>query len=71
MQQVRISIKDDKKGKSLIDFLKKLDFIDIYLEKQNIKGKDFSNFQKIAGIWKNKKIDLHTIRKKAWRNGIS
>lgn len=71
MQRVKINIKDEKKGKSLIEFLKKLDFIEIDVEKIQTKPKDFSNLQKIAGIWKNKDIDIKKIRKKAWRNGIS
>ena len=65
MTQFLLTIKDDKKGKALMDFLKKIDFIEIHTEEKKPKKTEDDLFA-LAGIWKGRNITKKSIRKKAW-----
>jgi len=72
MEQIIIQIKDRKKAKTLLDFLKSLDFIESITEKElsasSAAGdKDGENeFFALAGLWAGREISLKTIREQAW-----
>lgn len=67
MQQIILNVNNESKAKSLIEFLKQIDFIDI---KQVIKDKKFSQMENEikeslndlkkgnVSSWKNKEINL-------------
>jgi len=65
MEQISLSIKDERKTKFLIDLLKQLDFVEISLEKKDIKKK--YDFFKSAGLWKNRDMNCNSLREKAWK----
>jgi hypothetical protein len=68
MSVVVLNIKNEEKGKFLLDFLKQIEFIDIEEPPaKKIKTKEEESFRELFGIWKDRDIDLETIRKKAWK----
>jgi len=71
MEQITIQIKDKKKAKTLLDFLKSLDFIESVSEKElsaekapKITGDN--DFFSMAGFWAGRDITLQSIREQAW-----
>ncbi|MFN8401996.1 MAG: hypothetical protein U0V48_00320 [Anaerolineales bacterium] len=71
MEQITIKIKDQKKAKTLLDFLKSLDFIDSITEKDlPIANEPIANGEKeffaLAGLWAGRDISLQSIREQAW-----
>jgi hypothetical protein len=72
MSVVVLKIKDEEKGKFLLDFLKQLDFVAI--EEEPVKKEDQptgkESFKDLFGIWKDRSIDLETIRQKAWEKAV-
>ncbi len=67
--KVVINITDNKKGKTLIAFLKELPFVNLDKvddKKLNNNGK-IDDFYKLFGIWKNRKITKESLRESAWR----
>ena len=71
MEQITIKIKDQKKAKTLLDFLKSLDFIDRITEKEvsTVKAPSASGekeFFALAGLWAGRDISLQSIREQAW-----
>ena len=69
MSVVVLNIKNDVKGKFLLDFLKQIEFVEIEEEQSNIEDKssDKESFRDLFGIWKNRDITIETIRQKAWK----
>lgn len=68
MSVVVLNIKNEEKGKFLLDFLKQIEFIDVEESPAaKIKTKEEESFRELFGIWKDRDIDLETIRKKAWK----
>jgi hypothetical protein len=71
MEQITIRIKDKKKARSLVDFLKTLDFVE-KVSSSNVT--DLEDTQKApeedffahAGLWSERDISLQSIREKAW-----
>ncbi|MCK4763052.1 MAG: hypothetical protein KAW12_12725 [Candidatus Aminicenantes bacterium] len=69
MSEIVVSIKNEAKGKFLLDFLRQIEFIEI---RERI-GSDISgaekegSFSDLYGIWKDRDISLESIRKKAWK----
>jgi hypothetical protein len=72
MEQITIQIKDRKKAKTLLDFLKSLDFVESITEKdlsstsEVSSNDDESGFFALAGFWAGREISLKTIREQAW-----
>ncbi len=68
--KVVINITDNKKGKTLIEFLKELPFVNLDKvdddKKLNNNGK-IDGFYELFGIWKNRKITKESLRESAWR----
>jgi hypothetical protein len=69
MSVVVLNIKNEVKGKFLLDFLKQIEFVEIEEEQSNIEDKssDKESFRDLFGIWKNRDITIETIRQKAWK----
>ncbi len=71
MEQIVIQVRDRKKARDLVHYLKSLDFI----EKVSRSNYPISipaakhhkqDFFAMAGLWAGRDISLETIRKKAW-----
>jgi hypothetical protein len=70
MEQITIRIKDRKKARSLLDFLKSLDFVESVTEKEvstesPTKAGD-DDFFALAGLWSGRDISLKSLREQAW-----
>lgn len=70
MEQITIRIKDKQKARTLLDFLKSLDFVESVAstdlpapKNQSGQGEDFFA---LAGLWAGRDISLKTLREKAW-----
>jgi hypothetical protein len=74
MEQIVIQISDKEKADMLFKLLNSLDFVDFVSPRveENMQttttagGEDHLDFFSLAGLWKNRKVDLELIRKKAW-----
>ena len=62
---VTLDIKNESMKDSFLNFIATLDYIDIKTtyEEKSSKGK----FNAFSGMWKNKDIDINTIREEAWK----
>jgi hypothetical protein len=69
MSVVVLNIKNEVKGKFLLDFLKQIEFVEIEEEQSDIKEKvgDKESFRDLFGIWKDRPVTIETIRRKAWK----
>lgn len=67
MSVVVLNIKNEEKGKFLLDFLKQIEFIEVEEPPVTKTTKEKESFRELFGIWKDRDIDLETIRKKAWK----
>ena len=70
MDQIIIQVKNRKKARVLIDYLKTLDFVssvntDMPIAELKEEEHD-SDFFALAGIWKNRDITFESIHKNAW-----
>jgi len=71
MERITIHIKDKKKARKLVNFLKTLDFIekvsstDLPVVDNNNRRQD-DDFFALAGLWEGRNISLKSIREKAW-----
>jgi len=71
MNQITIQVKDPKKTRALVSFLKTLDFVekitssDLLEVKPGNKERDLE-FSALAGIWANRDITFDTLRQSAW-----
>jgi hypothetical protein len=72
MEQIIIRIRDRKKARTLIDFLKSLDFVESVTEKEapgtseSAIVNEEKEFFAMAGVWAGRDISLKTIREQAW-----
>ena len=71
MEQITIRIKDKKKAKTLLEFLKSLDFVESVSQKdlsdeKKSNGEREKDFFELAGLWMGRDISLKTIRERAW-----
>ena len=71
MEQIIIRIKDKQKARTLVDFLKTLDFVEKVsssdlpgLDDDKKTGED--DFFALAGLWAERDVSLKSIREKAW-----
>lgn len=63
-----LDIKNESKIDSFLNFIKTLDYVDIKLDKKEFKKIDKNNTIKdFSGLWKDRDIDIDTLREKAWR----
>jgi len=69
MEQITIRIKDKRKAKTFLNFLRTLDFV------ESIASTDLSDvenpeqdadFFAMAGLWAGRDVSLKTLREKAW-----
>ena len=61
---VILEIENNKEGKDLISFLKRLPFVKI---RESQKSKKEHKLEKIFDIWKDKNITKERLIEKAWR----
>jgi hypothetical protein len=70
MEQITIRIRDRKKARTLINFLKSLDFVETVTEKELSDElgtvNEENEFFAMAGLWEGRDISLKTIREQAW-----
>ena len=71
MEQITIQIKDKKKARKLVDFLKTLDFIEKVSSAElsvpdSGASQQENDFFALAGLWANREVSLKSIREKAW-----
>ena len=73
MEQIIIQVKDKKKAYLLRDLLSSLDFVDSIktteatsMEEDQLTDEKTVDFFSTAGLWGGRKIDLTSIRPKAW-----
>ncbi len=71
MEQIVIRVKDRKKAKTLLDFLKSLDFVESVTEKEMLTSEvsdaeGEADFFAFAGLWSGRDVSLKSIREKAW-----
>jgi len=68
---ITIIIKDRKKAKTLLEFLKEIPYVELPEKpvkiNKSIKGEAL---KKIFGIWKNRDISIEELRKKAWKKTV-
>ena len=64
---VTLNIKDESRKDKFLNFIKTLDYIDIAQKQEDhIKVKN-DKFKEFAGLWKDRDIDIKTIRESAWK----
>lgn len=70
MEQITIQVKNKRKAKALIDFLKSLDFVEnidfTNVSSQSSAGMKETDFFALAGIWSDRDITIDSIRSQAW-----
>jgi hypothetical protein len=74
MEQIVIEVSDKEKADMLFKLLNSLDFVNFVSPRvgenmettTTVRDKDHLDFFSLAGLWKNRKVDLELIRKKAW-----
>ena len=62
--RVILEVENNKEGRALISFLKRLPFVKI---QESQKSKKEHKFEEIFGIWKDRNITKEKLREKAWR----
>lgn len=74
MEQIVIEVSDKEKADMLFKLLNSLDFVNFVTPRvgenmettTTVRRKNHLDFFSLAGLWKNRKVDLELIRKKAW-----
>lgn len=71
MEQITIKVKNKRKARALIEFLKAMDFVEAVTSGFTIpkpKGQvDEEDFFALKGLWAGRSISLESLRQKAWR----
>jgi len=71
MVKILIDIKDKSKENIVVSLLRELPFIEFKeLRKANKIGRA-SDFRKLFGIWKGRKVTVDDLRQKAWQRKTS
>ncbi len=71
MSKILIDIKDKSKENIVVSLLRELSFIEFKeFRKTNKTGKT-SDFRKLFGIWKDRKVKFDDLRQKAWQRKTS
>ena len=71
MSNILINIKDKSKENMVLSLLRELSFIEFKEIGKTNRIKKTSDFRKLFGIWKGKKIKLDDLRQKAWQRKTS
>jgi hypothetical protein len=68
MEKLTITIKDDSKLRQVLNFLNKLDFVEVHrdISSSKSKAKKHDIFGS-AGMWKNREVDANQLREDAWK----
>lgn len=75
MEQITILVRDKKKGRSLLDLLRSLDFVSVlgienvetsFQESVDENSRE-EEFFEAARMWKDRDITIELLREKAWR----
>ncbi len=70
MERITIQVKDRSKAAILFELLQSLDFVELVsFDKDQSKTESEAqtvDFFSMAGLWKDRNIELDTIRQKAW-----
>lgn len=67
---ITIDIKNESKKDTFLNFIKTLDYIDIKSKESselNRKHNNKNTLKDFFGMWKEKDIDITSIREKAWK----
>lgn len=67
MSRLIVDIKDESKKGIIIDLLKELTFVTVKEHEDISKKKTTAGLESIFGLWKDREIDFHEIRKKTWK----
>jgi hypothetical protein len=62
--QISLNIKNESISQKILDFLSSFKKEDIQIETIEDKKESLSSF---AGMWKDRDIDIHSIRESAWK----
>ena len=62
--QISLNIKNESISQKILDFLSSFKKEDIQIETTEDKKESLSSF---AGMWKDRDIDIHSIRESAWK----
>jgi hypothetical protein len=65
MEQLILNIKDSRKLSFLMQLIRQLDFVEV-VKVKNSKTSAKNDFFASAGLWKNRKVNVLELRKKAW-----
>ena len=67
MSRLIVDVKDESKKGIIIDLLKEFTFVTVKEDKDMPKKKTNAGLDSIFGLWKDREIDFHEIREKAWK----
>ena len=65
--QISLHIKDESISKKILDFLASFQKEDIQIETIDEKQEEKNSLASFAGMWKDRDIDINTIRESAWK----
>jgi len=69
--KILIDIKDKSKENIVVSLLRELSFIEFKELRKADKIRRTSDFRKLFGIWKGRKITIDDLRQKAWQRKTS
>ncbi len=65
--QISLNIKDESISKKILDFLSSFKKEDIQIETLDDKQEEKESLSSFVGMWKDRNIDINTIRESAWK----
>jgi len=65
--QISLNIKNESISQKILDFLSSFQKEDIQIETINEKQEDEESLSSFAGMWKDRDIDINSIRESAWK----
>jgi hypothetical protein len=71
MGKILIDIKDKSKENIVVSLLRELSFIEFKELGKTNKTRRTSDFRKLFGIWKGRKVTIDDLRQKAWQRKTS
>ena len=71
MERIIVQVRDKEKAKMLLEFLAALDFVDLVkgseaAEEGPTEREEPLDFFSLAGLWKDREVNLDSLRQKAW-----
>jgi hypothetical protein len=64
---ISLNIKNESISQKILDFLSSFKKEDIQIETFEDTKKEDNSLSSFAGMWKDRDIDIHTIRESAWK----